>query len=244
MQLLPILTSTLQDLGASPSPDGLLVKTLYASFDPFVLGRMRSPDISWAYSAFRPGDTVETYTLAKVIKSASAGFEVGAIVRGLLLVQGYSFVSKEAADKLEQIEITRGLEPALYLGTLSMPGLSAYSSLYDIGKPRRGETILVSSAAGAVGQLVGQLAKHEGLKVLGSVGSQEKLDYLVTELAFDGAFNYKTENASEALMRLGPDGLDLYYDNVGGEQLEAALANLKVFGRIGEHSSTSLTLLQ
>jgi NADPH-dependent curcumin reductase CurA len=193
---------------------------------------MRSPEIPWAYSAFQPNDPVETYVLAKVLKSTNAKLEVDDVVRGLLPVQQYSMVPEDVATKLERVNIASGIHQALYLGAIGMPGLSAYSSFYEIGKPKRGETIFVSSAAGAVGQIVGQLAKREGLKVLGSVGSDEKLDYVIKDLDFDGAFNYKSENASDALARLSPEGLDLYYDNVGGSQFEAALANLKVFGRI------------
>ncbi|PBP20308.1 NADP-dependent leukotriene B4 12-hydroxydehydrogenase [Diplocarpon rosae] len=102
----------------------------------------------------------------------------------------------------------------------------------DIGKPKKGETIFVSAASGAVGQLVGQLAKHEGLRVIGSVGSDEKLDFIVNELKFDGAFNYKKEKPLDALRRLAPDGIDIYYENVGGEQLEAAIEVMNNFGRI------------
>ena len=113
-----------------------------------------------------------------------------------------------------------------------MPGLTAYSSLYKIGKPKKGETIFISAASGAVGQVVGQLAKHEGLTVIGSVGSDEKLDYILNEIGFDGGFNYKKESPADALSRLAPNGLDIYYENVGGAHLEAALDKLNTFGRI------------
>lgn len=124
------------------------------------------------------------------------------------------------------------LDPIEYIGVLGMPGLTAYSSLYDIGKPVKGETIFISAASGAVGQLVGQLAKHEGLRVIGSVGSDEKLEYITKELKFDGGFNYKKENPADALKRLAPGGIDIYYENVGGVQLEAAINALNDFGRI------------
>ena len=114
-----------------------------------------------------------------------------------------------------------------------MPGLTAWSSFYEIGEPKKGETIFISAASGAVGQLVGQLAKHEGLKVIGSVGSDDKLKFIIDDLGFDGGFNYKKEKVTEALPRLCPDGIDIYYENVGGEQLEAAIANMNNFGRIG-----------
>lgn len=106
-----------------------------------------------------------------------------------------------------------------------MPGLNAYSSLYVIGKPKKGETIFVSAASGAVGQLVGQLAKHKGLRVIGSVGSKEKLEHITKELGFDGSFNYKNGKPADPLARLTPEGLDIYYEHVGAEQLEAALDN-------------------
>lgn len=120
----------------------------------------------------------------------------------------------------------------MFLGALGMPGLTAYSSLYEIGKPKKGETIFVSAASGAVGQLVGQLAKHEGLKVIGSVGSDEKLEYITKDLGFDGGFNYKKEKPADALARLAPQGIDIYYENVGGEHLEAALDAMNNFGRV------------
>ena len=132
------------------------------------------------------------------------------------------------------------LDPKVFLGALGVAGLSAYSSMYDIAKPRNGETIFISAASGAVGQLVGQLAKVEGLFVIGSVGTNEKLDFITTELGFDAGFNYKKEKTNEALARLAPTGLDIYFDNVGGEQLEAALDAMKDFGRIGRLLGISL----
>jgi len=115
---------------------------------------------------------------------------------------------------------------------LGMTGMTAYGSLHDIGQPKKGETILVSAAAGAVGQMVGQFAVREGLTVIGSVGDDEKLEFITKELGFTSGFNYKKENSADALKRLAPDGLDIYYDNVGGELLDVALANMKVKGRI------------
>lgn len=116
-----------------------------------------------------------------------------------------------------------------------MPGLTAYSSLYDIGEIGKAkdekETIFVSAAAGAVGALVGQLAKREGLRVVGSAGSDEKVAYLKEKLGFDEAFNYKKESPKEALPKYIPEGIDIYYDNVGGETLEAAIDNAKTFAR-------------
>ena len=195
---------------------------------------MRPPEIPWAYPANVINEPIETYSLAKVLKSNNAKFAPNDIVRSLLPLQEYAAVVESTVEKLETVKMREGIDPRMYLGALGMPGLSAYSSFYDIGKPKRGETIFISSAAGAVGQLVGQLAKHEGLSVVGSVGSDEKLDYITNGLGFDSGFNYKKEKPREALQRLVRDGLDIYYDNVGGEHLEAALANMKPFGRIGK----------
>jgi NADPH-dependent curcumin reductase CurA len=150
----------------------------------------------------------------------------------MLNIEEYSVVPKQAADGLRKIENQYNLDPMVYVGALGMPGLTAYSSFYEIGKPKKGETIFISAASGAVGQLVGQLAKHDGLRVIGSVGSDEKLDYIIKELNFDGGFNYKEEKPADALKRLAPDGVDIYYENVGGEQLEAALDAMNNFGRI------------
>ena len=113
-----------------------------------------------------------------------------------------------------------------------MPGLTAWSSFYEIGKPKKGETIFISAASGAVGQIVGQLAKHEGLTVIGSVGDDKKLSFIQSELGFDAGFNYKKEKPADALARLAPNGIDIYYENVGGEQLEAAISSLNMFGRV------------
>ncbi|KAG0374789.1 hypothetical protein BGX24_009933, partial [Mortierella sp. AD032] len=110
--------------------------------------------------------------------------------------------------------------------------LTAYASLKDIGKPKAGETIFISAASGAVGQLAGQLAKAWGLTVIGSAGSDEKVDYLLKEVGFDHAFNYKKRTALDALKELAPKGIDIYFENVGGETLEAALDHLNTHGRI------------
>merc|ERR1712227_888461 len=130
------------------------------------------------------------------------------------------------------LENPYNLDPKLFVGALGMPGLTAYSSFYAIGEPKKGETIFISAASGAVGQLVGQLAKHEGLKVIGSVGDDKKKDYITNDLGFDGAFNYKNEKPADALARLAPNGVDIYYENVGGEHLEAAINAMNDFGRI------------
>jgi hypothetical protein len=133
---------------------------------------------------------------------------------------------------IQKLQNPLDLDPILFIGPLGMSGLTAYSSYYEIGKPVKGQTIFISAASGAVGQIVGQLAKHDGLTVIGSVGSQEKLDFIVKELGFDGGFNYKAEKPLDALKRLAPNGVDIYFDNVGAEQLDAAFEVMNDYGRI------------
>lgn len=149
----------------------------------------------------------------------------------------------ERQGGLKFLDNPLGLDEKLFIGALGMSGLTAYSSFHEIGKPKKGEVIFISAASGAVGSIVGQLAKREGLKVIGSVGSDEKLKFIVDELGFDGGFNYRTEKPADALKRLlgelGAEGLNIYYDNVGGEQLDAAIAASATFGRISESKSST-----
>lgn len=221
------------DLEAVPA-GGLIVKGLVASYDPYLRGRMRDAKIQSYSPAFEANGPVVNDVVAKVVKSDHPDFQAGDLVVAFTAIAEYAYVPKEiiAAGRARKINNPFGLEPGLFVGQLGMPGLTAWSSLYRIGQPKKGETIFVSSAAGAVGQVVGQIAKHEGLRVIGSVGSDEKADYIVKELGFDAATNYKKESPADALKRLAPEGIDIYYENVGGETLEAAINSMKTFGRI------------
>lgn len=188
-----------------------------------------------------------------MVKSSSSRFKPGDIVIGNSPFSEYVSVPSDVASKddsssglfggLSILSNPLNLDPKIFLGALGMPGLTAYSSFYELGKPKKGDVIFISAASGAVGQIVGQLAKREGLRVIGSVGSSEKLRFIREELGFDAGFDYKTEKAEVALKRilgeLGQKGLDIYYDNVGGEQLDAALGALNPFGRISKSSSFS-----
>jgi len=220
------------DLDQAPPAGGIITKNIYASFDPYQRGRMRDPSKKSYAPPFTLGKPITSSIVAKVLKSNAPGFKAGDLVTGYLNNEEYSVVSKEGLAGLTKIHNPYNLDLKVFIGPLGMPGLTAYSSYYEIGKPVKGETIFISAASGAVGQLVGQLAKHDGLKVIGSVGSDEKLDYILKELDFDGGFNYKKESAKDALKRLAPNGIDIYYENVGGEQLEAAIDALNNFGRI------------
>lgn len=222
------------DIEQAPPAGGITIKTLYASFDPYMRGRMRDPSIKSYSPPYNVNESVPAGSVATVLKSDSEKFSAGDFIVGLLPIQEYSSVQKATVDSpgLRKINNPLDLDLKVFIGALGMPGLTAYSSFYEIGKPVKGETIFISAASGAVGQIVGQLAKHEGLTVIGSVGSDEKLEFITKELKFDAGFNYKKEKASDALKRLAPNGIDIYYENVGGEQLSAALDALNTWGRI------------
>jgi NADPH-dependent curcumin reductase CurA len=224
------------DLDQEPPANGLIVKNFYISFDPYQRGRMRAPTEGARYvGSFELGKPISNRGISKVLKSSNNAFKPGDII----IIDGvsaeeWSAIPEALASRARKLENPYGLDPKIFIGALGMPGLTAWSSLYEIGEPKKGETIFVSAASGAVGQLVGQLAKHEGMKVIGSVGDDKKLDYIINELGFDGGFNYKKKKPGAALQRLLPEGIDIYYENVGGEQLEAALNNMKPFGRISK----------
>ena len=201
------------------------------------------PNTSSYVAGYVLGEPINNNAISTVVKSDNPRFKEGDVVIGGSNFSEYVVLSKERADKeetaggLSLLKNPLDLDPKVFLGALGMPGLTAYASFYEIGKPKKDEVIFISAASGAVGQIVGQLAKREGMVVIGSVGSQEKLDFIKVKLGFDAGFNYKTEKAEEALKRvlgeLGKTGLDVYYDNVGGEQLDAALGALNNFGRVG-----------
>jgi NADPH-dependent curcumin reductase CurA len=231
---------TVEDLGADAAQlpsDGIVARVIYSSLDPYLRGLLRDPSVKSYFPPLPIGGPVKSAGVAKVEQSNNGDYKVGDLILGRLPIQQVIALSGEELKQLKsqglnKLDTTGGPSDIdQYLGVLGMPGLTAYSSLYEIGKPQKGETIFISSAAGAVGQLVGQLAKHEGLRVIGSVGNDEKLQY-IKDLGFDDGFNYKTEKPIDALHRLAPDGVDIYYENVGGEQLEAALECMNPHGRI------------
>lgn len=220
------------DLEADAPPGGLLVEILYASFDPYLRNKMRDPSVKSYTPGLNIDDPFTNGTVSRVLKSNTPSFQQGDILFAALPIAEYAVVPDPSAVSARKISNPHNLDLGMFLGPLGMPGLTAYSGLHKIGKPQKGETIFVSSAAGAVGQVVGLVAKNEGLRVIGSVGSDEKLEYITRELGFDGGFNYKKESVFDALPRLAPNGIDIYFENVGGEQLEAAIANMNPHGRI------------
>jgi hypothetical protein len=244
------LTITTSQIDITTPPEGgVVLKTNYVSYDPFLRGKMRQNFKSYVVP-FQLNAPLTNNAISTVVASDNARFKKHDIVIGNSDFAEYAAVPKERADKdataggLSILNNPLDLDPAIFLGALGMSGLTAYSSLYAIGKPERGQTIFVSAASGSVGQIVGQLAKREGMTVIGSVGSDDKLKFAKESLGFDAVFNYKTESPAEGLARtlkeLGKDGLDIYYDNVGGETLDAALAVMNNFGRVGMNPSIGI----
>ncbi|KAK9370866.1 hypothetical protein V1509DRAFT_615010 [Lipomyces kononenkoae] len=221
---------------SATAPDGgLLVQVHHVSLDPFLRGRMRDPSIKSYVPAFAAGSILSSFGIGRVVDSSVPGFAMGDIVKSPNTeFSKYQVVPKESLKGISKVENPHGFPLTYFLGVLGMPGLTAYYSFYRIGEPKKGETILISAASGAVGQLVGQLAKHEGLRVVGSVGSDDKVKYLKDELKFDEAWNYKEISPAEGIAKYIPEGIDIYYDNVGGEFLDAALVGMNDYGRIVE----------
>lgn len=217
--------------------NGFITKNLYASLDPYMRLMLVAPGTRHYRQPFTVDEPLASGSIAEIIQSDHQKYPTGSIIRARLPIQEYTAVTSEwleAQSQMPEILPTTNMKTslAMWLGPLGMPGQTAYSSIFEIGKPTQHETIFISSAGGAVGSLVGQICKKQGLRVIGSVGSDEKLRSLIDDFRFDGGFNYKTENPADALARLCPDGIDIYYDNVGGEQLEAAIDKMNKHGRI------------
>lgn len=210
------------------------------SVDPYLRGRMSEAK---SYIApFEVGKPIVGGGVSQVIESMAEGFKVGDFVLGMIPWQEEMVVDASGLQVVDE-----KIAPlSYYLGILGMPGLTAYFGLLDIGKPQKGETVVVSGAAGAVGIVVGQIAKIQGCRVIGIAGDQKKLDYLVNELGFDAAINYKTEvNIAGAIAAACPDGVDVYFDNVGGEISDAVISQINkgariiICGQISLYNATS-----
>ena len=205
----------------------VLLKGLYYSVDPYMRGRMN--DAKSYAPPFQVDQSIEGGVVATVIESKSDHFKAGDIVIGGLPWREQIIASEKSIKKIDT-----AIAPAsYYLGILGMPGLTAYFGLMHIGKPKPGETVVVSGAAGAVGVVVGQLAKIHGCRVIGIAGSDEKIKLLKEEFGFDDAINYKTTtDMKKAIAALCPNGVDIYFDNVGGEISDAVISNINFNARI------------
>ncbi|PQP95039.1 2-alkenal reductase (NADP(+)-dependent) [Prunus yedoensis var. nudiflora] len=218
------------ELKAPPKASGaFLVKNLYLSCDPYMRGRMRDFHDSYL-PPFLPGQPLQGFGVSKVVNSDNPNFKPGDFISGITGWEEYSLIrTTELSRKIKPNDIPL----SYHVGLLGMPGFTAYAGFYEVCSPKKGESVLVSAASGAVGQLVGQLAKLHGCYVVGSCGSSQKVELLRNKLGFDEAFNYKEEpDLGAALKRYFPQGIDIYFDNVGGDMLDAALVNMKIHGRI------------
>ncbi len=209
-----------------PAEGEVLLKTKYISLDPAMRGWMND-----ARSYIPPvgiGEVMRAGTVSEVVESKHGKYRVGDILVGNAGVQEYI-----ATDTRGYHSVDPRLAPLpVFLGTLGMPGFTGYFGLTRIGEPKAGETVLVSGAAGAVGSIVGQIAKIKGCRVVGIAGGKAKCDYLLNELGFDAAIDYKAGNLRADMKAACPEGIDVYFDNVGGEILDMALTRLNMHARI------------
>ncbi len=211
---------------AQPARGQVRVRTQWLSVDPYMRGRMRAGP-SYA-PAVELGEVMVGEGVGEVVASQAPGLEVGAIVAGRFGWQ---------TEPLVEAAVLRRVDPGLApvqtaLGVLGMPGLTAYFGLLEVGQPVAGETVVVSAAAGAVGAVVGQIARIKGCRVVGIVGSAAKCRYLQDELGFDAAVDYHSDNLGLALAKVCPDGIDVYFDNVGGRILDTVLDYINLHARI------------
>ena len=222
----------------SPGEGEVLVRVLYASMDPAMRGWIT--DRPSYVPPVAIGEVMRALGIGEVVSSSFPGIEPGEHVVGMLGVQEYAIAPGAGLIRAD----TSIAALPVFIGTLGMPGMTAYFGLLDIGRPQEGETVVVSGAAGAVGSIVGQIAKLKGCRVVGIAGGPQKCAYIVEELGFDAAIDYKSENVAAALAENCPDGIDIYFDNVGGEILDAALTRLAhgarviICGAISQYNAT------
>jgi NADPH-dependent curcumin reductase CurA len=229
---------------SEPEDGGVLVKTLSLSLDPAMRGWMNEGK---SYIApVEIGEVMRAGGIGKVVVSKHAGFAPGDLVTGGLGVQEYrQFTPMEIKRQgISKIDLRMG-SITQWLNVLGMPGMTGYFGLMDVGQPKEGDVVVVSGASGAVGQTVGQLAKIKGCRVVGIAGGQAKCDFVVNEMGFDACIDYKNGDVREGLKTHCPDGVDIYFDNVGGEILDHVLARLRrkariiICGAISQYNATS-----
>ncbi len=211
---------------SDPGEGEILVEQYYISLDPAMRGWLND-----AKSYIPPvgiGEVMRSGSAGKVIKSNNPKFKEGDYVYGWGGVQQYSVSDGASFYKVDPSLVSL----TVYTGTLGMPGMTAYFGILEVGKIKKGDIVLVSGAAGAVGSVVGQIAKIKGCTVIGIAGGPEKCKYLIDELGFDGAIDYKNESIRDRIKELCPKGIDVYFDNVGGDILDHALAALRMHARV------------
>ncbi|MER5620076.1 NADP-dependent oxidoreductase [Streptosporangium sp. NPDC002544] len=219
----------LAEVESPPPGEGEIgVRNLFMSVDPYMRGRMNDAE---SYTPpFRIGAPLDGGAVGEVVVSRSPDLAPGDIVTHGYGWREYAVLDAGQARKVEEVP---GVPLSAYLGALGMTGLTAYVGLLDIARFKEGEAVFVSGAAGSVGSLAGQIARLKGAsRVVGSAGSPEKIAYLIRDLGFDAAFNYRDGRIGEQLAEAAPGGIDVYFDNVGGDQLQAAIDELRTYGRV------------
>ncbi len=208
-----------------PADGQLLCDTVYLSLDPYLRGRISGRHISGSVA---PGELMPGEAISRVVESKTEDFAPGDIIAAHTGWQSHPVV---AADAVRRIDPAVG-PLSTFLGILGMPGLTAYAGLLRLGEPKEGDTVLVSAASGAVGSLVGQIARIKGCRVVGIAGAPEKCAWVRNTAGFDDVVSYKTGDLREGLDRACPDGIDVYFDNVGGDTLQAAMERLALGARV------------
>ncbi len=223
--------------------DEILIHSKYISVDPYMRGRMNN--VKTYVDPYEVDQPISGDIIAEVDESNAKGYKKGDLVFGNLPWQEKIVCQSNDVRKIEKDDIP----PLLYLNILGMTGLTAYFGLLDIGKPKKNETVVISAAAGAVGSIVGQIAKIKGCKVIGIAGSDEKVDYIKNELGFDEAFNYKkSSNIRKEIKNCCTDGVDIYFDNVGGDLSDSIMylinnfARIIICGQISQYNQSRLAL--
>ncbi|TEW56012.1 NADP-dependent oxidoreductase [Psychromonas sp. RZ22] len=207
-------------------PGQILVKQNYMSLDPAMFGWM-SPDTNSYIPPVALGEVMRSSGIGEVIVSNHPDFTVGDRVMGMMGWQEYCLSDGKGLNK-----VTASLPDQGILSVFALPGLTATQGLFNVGKPKKGETLIVTGAAGSVGSIVGQLAKAEGLRVIGVVGNQEKADWIVNELGFDAAINYKSNDLDAQLAVAAPNGIDLFFENTGGPIQHLIFDRINAHGRV------------
>ncbi len=209
-----------------PVEGEVLLRTTYVSVDPYLRGRMS--DAKSYVPPFELNKPMSSAIIAEVVESRNQDFEVGEFVHGALEWKEFQTANGKGLTKVDT-----SIDLSAYLGVLGMTGLTALMGLQEIGKPKQGETLVVSGAAGAVGSIVGQIGKIFGCKVIGIAGSDEKVATLKSKFSFDEGINYKTtKDMQKAIAAAAPDGVDIYFDNVGGDISDAVIFNMNKYARI------------
>jgi len=226
---------------AGPGKDEMLLKTLWLSLDPYMRGRMSDRE-SYA-KPLDIGDVITGGVVSQVVESNIAEYPVGTLVSGMYGWQSYAIAK---ADDYRLFKVDPELAPiSTAVGVTGMPGQTAYFGLLRVGEPKPGETVVVSAASGAVGSVVGQIAKIKGCRAVGIAGGKEKCNYVVNELGFDACVDYKAEDFPQQLAAACPEGVDVYFENVGGPVLDAVApllnkgARVPICGYISAYNATS-----